>query len=159
MMKLLSQRDPQWSGVSIGESSVTLRESGCVVTDIAMLSDWYSRYRNAGKYRNPGKLAKKLKFTSSGLLYWSSIEAYKSLGFKFTWRFYRYDESRILPALRGKNTTCLLRLYHGSASHWVVGIRKVGSYYLVADPYPLPSGKRRFVHKKHISGGSTFDIK
>ena len=159
MMKLLSQRDPDWANVTIGESDATIGRYGCTITDISMLSDWYSRYRYAGKFCTPKKLAKKLKFTSTGLLYWRSIEEYDSLGFKFTWRFYSYDEARILPALNGKNTACLLRLYNGNLVHWVVGIKKIGNYYLVADPYPLPSGKRKLIHKINISGGSTFDIK
>lgn len=157
MMKLLSQRDPEWANITLGESKETLGESGCVVTDLAMLSDWYARYRNSGEYRTPGYLAKHLEFTPDGLIYWNSIK--KRLGFKFTWRFYRYDEARILPALAGKNTACLLRLYDGAKTHWVVGIRKVGNYYYVANPYPLPSGRREFVHKSNISGGATFDIK
>lgn len=156
-MKLLSQKDPKWAKVKIGQSNFTLGNSGCLITDISMLSDWYSRYRGIGEYHDPEWLAKNLRFTFDGYLYWSSIT--KELAFKFDWRFYYYDENRILPALTGKNTACLLRIYDGAKAHWVVGIRKVGNYYYVANPYPLPSGRREFIHKSIISGGATFDVK
>lgn len=155
MMKLLSQRNPYWADERIGQSNETIGRSGCVITDISMLSDWYSRYRGVGCFRDPEWLAKNLSFTKDGLLYWNSVS--EKMDFKFTWRFYRYDEARILPALAGENTACLLRLYDGAKTHWVVGIRKVGNYYYVANPYPLPSGRREFIHKSVISGGATFD--
>jgi len=154
-MKLLSQRDPAWANVKIGSSNLTLGIDGCVITDLSMLTDWYNRYLKAGVFRNPEWIAKNLDFTPSGLIYWKSV---KKLGFNFDWRFYRYDEGRILPALSGKLTACLLRLYEGTKTHWVVGIRKVGSYYYVANPYPLPSGRREFIHKSIISGGATFTL-
>jgi len=156
MMKLLSQQDKNWADVKIGSSNTTLRESGCTITDLSMLSDWYSRYRGVGEYRNPAWMARNLDFTPSGFLYWGSVT--KKLGFKFSWRFYRYDEKYILPALSGKDTSLLLRIYDGTKAHWLVGIKKVGNYYFVADPYPLPSGQRKFIHKSIISGGATFTL-
>lgn len=148
-MKLLSQRDPKWSFKPIGQSKRTIGSDGCVITDISMLSDWY------GLFKDPSWMAKNLKFTDGGLLLWNSVSD-SILPFKFTWRFYNNDESRIIPALSGKKTACLLQL---RGIHWVVGIKKIGSYYYVADPYPLPSGKRSWVHKSLVSGGATFDIK
>lgn len=154
-MKLLSQQDPAWANVKMGESNETLAKSGCTTTDISMLSSWYADM-GFGCYRSPDWLAKNLRYTKDGYLYWQSIT--EKMGFAFDWRFYTYDEMRILPALSGKLSSCLLRLYDGSKAHWVVGIRKIGNYYYVANPYPLPSGRREFIHKSVISGGATFIV-
>ena len=156
-MKLLSQRDKQWANVKIGRSNLTVGNYGCVITDLSMLSDWYSRYRGSGEFKTPETLARKLEFTHNGLLYWGSIE--KVLGFKFDWRSYIYDEKRISDALGGKNTSCLIRIYGGAKTHWLIGIKKAGNYYWVADPFPLPSGQRKFINKNIITGSATFKIK
>lgn len=156
MMELLSQRDPAWADVKIGKSKETIAKSGCTITCGSMLSSWYESI-GVGKFRDPEWMAKNLRFTKEGYVFWQSFT--EKLGFSFDWRFYYYDEMRILPALSGKTTSCLLRLYDGAKAHWVVGIRKVGNYYFVANPYPLPSGRREFIHKSIISGGATFDAK
>jgi ABC-type bacteriocin/lantibiotic exporter with double-glycine peptidase domain len=143
-MVLLSQRDPRWSFKTIGQSTSTIGAYGCTITGLSMLSDWY------GGYKDPAWMAKNLSFLVDKVI-WSSVTA--KLSFKFVWRFYGYDEGRILPALAGKTTSCLLQV---RGNHWVVGIKKVGSYYWIADPW---DGKRKFINKSIISGGATFDAK
>lgn len=144
MMQLIGQRDPRWSFKTIGNSKTTIGAMGCTISCVSMLSDFY------GCFVNPGWLAKNLSFAVDKIL-WNSIT--DKTCFKFIWRFYTYDEKQIVEALNGKTTSCLLEIRH---AHWVVGIKKLGSYYLVADPWQ-PS--RHLYHKSYISGGARFDKK
>lgn len=143
-MIILSQRDPRWSFKTIGKSKSTIGAYGCTITCLSMLSDWY------GCFKDPAWMAKYITFQVDKVI-WSSIA--NVLCFKFVWRFYKYDEGRILPALNGKTTSCLLQV---RGNHWVVGIKKVGSYYWIADPW---DGKRKFINKSIISGGAVIDKK
>jgi len=145
-MIILSQRDPRWSFKTIGQSRLTIGDQGCVITDLAMLSDWY------GLYRDPSWMAKRLQFTPGGLLLWQSITE-SELPFRFVWRFYKYNEDWILPALKSNTGACLLQI---RSNHWVVGIRKIGSYYWVADPW---DAKRKLISKSIITGGAVMDKK
>lgn len=145
-MKLINQHDSCWSYKTIGKSKSTIGAYGCLITCLSMLSDWYK------DYKDPAWMAKSLNFTPNGLLYWKSITDSK-LPIKFIWRFYGYNESYILPALGGKTTSCVLQV---RGNHWVVGIKKVGSYYYIADPW---DGTRKFINKSIISGGATLDAK
>lgn len=140
-MKILSQRDPAWGGKTIGKSSSLIKDYGCTITGISMLSDWY------GCFKDPGWMAKNLSFLRD-LVIWQSIE--KVLCFKFVWRYYKLNEEKLLEALKGKDTSALIQV---KQVHWVVGIRKIGNYYWIADPW---DGKRRLLHKSAISGFATF---
>jgi ABC-type bacteriocin/lantibiotic exporter with double-glycine peptidase domain len=141
-MKILSQRDPKWGQKTIGKTGSTLRDYGCTLTSISMLSDWY------GCYQDPGQLAKNLRFLKD-LILWQSVT--EKLCFRWVWRAYKYDETKILASLKGKTTSCLLQV---RGNHWVVGIRKVGNHYWVADPW---DGKRKFLNKSVITGSSHFE--
>ena len=141
-MTLYCQRDPKWAGKTIGNSNSTIGAYGCTISCIASLSSWY------GCDHDPAWMAKNLRFLRD-LVLWQSIS--EKLCFKWVWRQYGYNESKILASLGGKTTSCLLQVY---SRHWVVGIRKVGWYYYVADPY---TGKRRFYPASAISGSSHFD--
>jgi hypothetical protein len=144
MMQLIGQRDVKWAGKTIGDSKSLIKDYGCTISGISMLSDWY------GCFHDPGWMAKNLRFLRD-LIIWASVE--DKLCFKWVWRQYGYNEKRILDSLGGKTTSCLFQVYR---RHWVVGIRKIGSYYWIADPwYP----KRRMIHKSAISGSSHFDRK
>jgi hypothetical protein len=141
-MILLGQRDPKWGHKTIGNSNSLVKDFGCTITSLSMLSDWY------GCYHDPGWMAKNLRFLND-LVLWQSVT--EKLCFKFIWRQYGYNEQKIKDSLAGKTTSCLLQLQN---RHWVVGIRKIGNYYWIADPWP-PS--RRLIHKSLISGSAHFD--
>ena len=145
-MIIISQRDPRWGFKPIGKTRVLIKDKGCLITDLSMLSDWY------GTYKDPSWMSKYLSFTDQALLLWNSITS-SQLPLKFVWRFYNYDEKRIINALNGKTTSCVLQV-HGN--HWVVGIKKVLNYYWVADPW---DAKRKLIHKSVISGGAVLDKK
>jgi hypothetical protein len=140
-MLLVGQRDPRWGFKPIGKSNTTIGQAGCTISSLSMLSDFY------GCYKDPWWMSQNLSFLVDRIL-WNSIT--QKLCFKFIWRFYNYDEKRITDSLNGKTTSVLLQV-HGN--HWVVGIKKLGNYYYVADPW---TKTRRFIHKSEISGGATF---
>lgn len=127
-MNILSQKDPRWASVKLGQSTETIYKSGCTTTGISMLSDWY------GCYKDPGYLAQHLSYTKSGLILWQSLE--KVLGCcKFKWRFYTFDKKLIDTAIRSKNDTVLLNVDGGH--HWVVALYPIPltNKYWVANPW------------------------
>lgn len=142
-MKYLSQRDKRWSSLQLGKSNVTVGSHGCVITSIAMFSDWY------GEYKDPGTLSKSLTFTSTGLLFWSSIgKVFKTITFK--WRFYSHDKKLITTALSSKNDTVLLNVDRNK--HWVAALYHVPFVgYMAADPW---TGYRRLYKYSEVGGGA-----
>jgi len=142
MMKIYSQRDPKWGGKTIGNSKSLIKDYGCTISGIAMLSSWY------GCDHDPAWMAKNLRFLND-LVIWQSVT--EKLCFKWVWRQYGRNDAKILASLKGKTTSCLLQVQN---RHWIVGIRKIGNYYWCADPW---TGTRRFIHKSLISGSSHFD--
>jgi len=125
-MKLLNQRNPKWSQVLIGKSQATLGDFGCTITCLSMLSEWY------GKFKSPDWIAKNLEFTHDGKIFWKSIDG--KLPFKFVYRYYKQDDTKIKEILFSKNGSCLLNVNDGK--HWVllVGYSKIFGY-RVADPF------------------------
>lgn len=136
----LSQRDPKWGGKTIGKTKYLIKDWGCTITCIAMLSDYFK------DYHDPAFMAKKLDFTDEAKIYWKSID--RELKFKFEWRFYNYQETRIIEALKNPNKACVLEI---KKRHWVVALRKVPYGYWVADPW---DGRNKFMSTSSISGGT-----
>jgi len=139
----LSQKDPRWGGKTIGKSNSLIKDYGCTITSISMLSDYYKCYQN------PGWMAKNLRFLND-LVLWQSVD--EKLCFKFVWRFYNHNKELIKEALASPKKSCLLQVYN---RHWVVAVRKVPFGYIVADPW---IGGNKFYTDSAISGGSIFTI-
>lgn len=59
------QTDSRWASMQIGSSGKTMAQIGCATTAIAMMES----YRQ-GKTITPDAMAKKLKYTSTGSVYW-----------------------------------------------------------------------------------------
>lgn len=78
--KHLSQRDPLWATVKIGNSPVDLAHYGCLITCISMASYLF------GEYKTPDQIAKVPGlFSSDGSLIW--INLHKAFNkFIFRWR-------------------------------------------------------------------------
>lgn len=127
-MKILSQRDPQWSKEKLGESNATIGMYGCLICSLSMLSDW------CGKYQDPKWMARNLHFNSSGLLLWPSINTTPDMPMNFVYRYYKQDKEKILEILKSKDRMCVLNIQYGK--HWVVlvGYSRIGGY-KVADPW------------------------
>jgi ABC-type bacteriocin/lantibiotic exporter with double-glycine peptidase domain len=112
----------------MGNSNSTIKDVGCLITDLSGLSSWY------GKHLRPDELARTLKFTDTGLLFWNSIDAV--LPFKFVYRYYKRDDAMIKKILFSKNDAVILEVQWGKGKHWVTAInwtKKNG--YRVADPW------------------------
>lgn len=123
-MKILCQKNPEWSNAKIGKTNLTIREKGCLIVSLSMLSSWY------GQYLSPSYLAKNLKFTDSGLLIWKSIDGVMPM--KFIYRYYHSDDKKIKEILFSKDNACVLQV---NGNHWVVlvGYSKMFGY-KIADP-------------------------
>ena len=61
------QDDSRWANVTLGSSGKTMAKIGCATTGIAMMESYRS-----GSTITPAAMAKKLKYTSSGSVYWPS---------------------------------------------------------------------------------------
>lgn len=124
-MILLNQRD--YPMTTLGNSTVTIARGGCLITDLSMFSHWY------GKYRSPDWMAKNLRFTEQGYLYWKSIDD-ADLPFNFEYRYYKRDDKKIKDILYSEDNACVLQVNNGL--HWValVGYSKIYGY-RIADPY------------------------
>lgn len=61
------QTDSRWAGVTLGSSGQTMAKIGCATTGIAMMESY-----RTGSTIYPNAMAKKLKYTSSGSVYWPS---------------------------------------------------------------------------------------
>ena len=139
-MLKLSQRNLVWSFKTIGKSSSTIGALGCTITCISMASYWF------GCYKDPAWMAKNLRFLKD-LIIWQSIG--EKLCFGFEWRFYKYDEKRILDGLKDPNKVCLLQVY---GRHWVLAAKKIPFIgYLTIDPW---IGGYKTYSISSISGGA-----
>ncbi len=127
MFQVFSQRDPRWASKTLGQTPYTMYDIGCTTTCVSMSGTWFN------EVITPGDLCKKLKYTSNGYLYWSSIgEVFRTM--KFEWRFYTYDQFRIDEALKNPNKTVLLNVMGGK--HWVHALNRIPftRTFWVADP-------------------------
>jgi len=146
-MITLSQRDVRWRDKLIGQSRETIGQSGCTITCLSMLSDYYFGLKNPpDEYLRPDFLAEKLLFTPDGLVYWKSVNSV--CPFEFAWRYYTRDDYVILGALENPVRSVILRVnfsnYSSVNKHWLVatGISSLGlkmGGFTVADPW---TGKR-----------------
>ncbi len=61
------QTDSRWANVKLGSSGKTIAQIGCATTGIAMMESY-----RTGTTIYPDAMSKKLKYTSSGSVYWPS---------------------------------------------------------------------------------------
>lgn len=111
-MIYLSQKDPRWSYVRMGNSSSTIGGYGCLITSLSMLSSWY------GKYRHPEWMANNLSFTNGGLLFWRSITD-SELPMKFVYRYYQRNDAKMKEILKSANGSCVVEVALGTGRHWL----------------------------------------
>lgn len=101
------QDDSRWAHVKLGSSGKTMAKIGCATTGIAMLESWRS-----GSAVTPDAMAKKLKYTASGSVYWPSdyTAITSSSGYL----------SKILTLLRAGKPVLLGATNSYGGQHWVV---------------------------------------
>lgn len=129
-MKILSQKNPTWANVKLGNSNSTIANYGCTITCLSMLSDWY------GDWKSPDWIAKNLSFNNNGEIFWTSING--KMPFDFVYRYYKQDDKKIKEILDSKDNACLLRINYISRGksfvHWVVALLYGKEGYRIADP-------------------------
>lgn len=126
---ILSQRDPRWGKVTIGQSGLELEDFGCTLTSLSMHSGWY------GKLRYPDWLAKNAKFTKDGKILWQSLNDI-DLPFKFVWRFYGANDAKLREILFSKNDAAIVEVNLGKGKHWLSLIGYDDNLgFRCADPY------------------------
>lgn len=129
---------------------------GCTTCGISMLSDYF------GDYHTPLTLAKDPHhYTASGLVLWQN---FKFETFKFVWRDYKEDTTRILDALKDPKKAVMFQVDNGK--HWVVGIRPANwverfahkGDYVIADPW---TGKKVWAKQvwHNITGAAYWEKK
>ncbi len=115
-MNILSQRDPRWSGIKIGDTDLTLGGYGCTLTCIAMMAGI-----------NPDDVMRRLKAVGGlqgALVIWTKIhEAMPWMD--FVWRGTSYDNDKVKQAI-SDNGACLVEVdFDGIIAtpndrHWVL---------------------------------------
>lgn len=146
-MKILSQRDPLWSGTNIGASKINVYRYGCTLTCLSMLSDY------AGAWMRPDVIAgHKEWFTKDGLVIWTALDI---PGLIFEQRRYGRNEAEIDKSLNDPKKAVILQVQN---YHWVVCLGKNwnGSY-RIADPW---TGQKANISKydNDITGSAHFSI-
>lgn len=156
-MRILSQNDPQWSRLKLGNSPLTVGRFGCTTTCISMLSDYFKCYRtpaDIASARNPY-----LKYTDvnhpqgPGLIIWESFKLPPML---FGKRLRELNHAEIQISLKDPKKAVILEVEH---RHWVVAVGKVPftNVYRIFDPW---DGKKKFsTSYKSITGSAHFYVK
>ena len=101
------QDDSRWASVTLGSSGKTMAKIGCATTGIAMMESY-----RTGSNITPAAMAKKLKYTSSGSVYWPSdyTAVTSSSGYL----------SKILTLLRSGKPVLFGATNSYGGQHWVV---------------------------------------
>lgn len=101
------QTDSRWANVKLGSSGKTMGDIGCVTTSLAMAESY-----RTGTTIYPDAMAKKLKYTSSGSVYWPSNYTMVTSISSYLSKFYDILKSGrpVIVGLKNK--------YGGQ--HWVV---------------------------------------
>lgn len=153
-MKILKQGDLLWGDTTIGSTTLKLKDFGCTITSLSMLSDYFTKF--GGIFIDPGQLAKKLKFTANGLIIWSSVRS-PTINFNFEWRQYGHDQKRIDASLKDPKKAVILEVALGKGKHWVVALRRIPltNTYWIADPLTgkkgLSSSYGKITGSSHIT--------
>lgn len=139
------QYDSRWANVKIGSSGKTIGKIGCATTAIAMIESFRTK---TTVY--PDAMSKKLKYTSSGSVYWP--DDYKVITNKTDYlkKIYNYLKSGKPILLGSKNA-------YGS-QHWVVITGFKGGNALTTDDFLIndPGSKNRTTLKEFLDDYPNF---
>lgn len=151
-MIYLSQRNPLWAAIKLGQSNCTVGKFGCTTTCISMLSDYFKSYVSPA-----GLAAQTLKYTKDGLIIWQSVDNIPNMHFEK--RLYGQKDDEIMASLKDKKKAVILQVNNGQ--HWVVALRRSlwnKKDYIVCDPW---TGKQCSALKVYhnITGSAHFIAK
>jgi uncharacterized protein YgiM (DUF1202 family) len=126
------QTDSRWANVTLGSSGKRMADIGCATTGIAMLESY-----RLGYTIYPDTMAKKLKYTQTGSVYWPSNYAQVTSKTDYLKRIYDKLKSGKPVLLGAKNK------YGGQ--HWVVITGYLGGDTLTASKFTVndPGSKNR----------------
>lgn len=149
-MIYLSQNSLPWGPVKLGNTPLTVGRYGCTITCLSMLSDYFK------DFKDPGFLAKNLKFTSDSLVIWGSLPAVLPYGLER--RIYSRNDFEIRTSLKDPNKAVILNVNDGA--HWVVALKETflpglkRPHYVVLDPW---DGKKKTTRDfRNIVGSAHF---
>jgi hypothetical protein len=127
------QNNPLWANLTIGNTSIKIKDKGCVICSLANLLNHFNFNVN------PATLAKQLKFANTGDVYWSSITtSYPKVIF-----IDRIDYSKVqanislIDGLLSHNFPVLVETRTGLLRrnpHWVILWEKEYDKYVMSDP-------------------------
>ena len=139
------QTDKRWANVKIGNSGKTIAQIGCVTTGIAMIES----YRN-NKVIYPDAMSKKLKYTSSGNVYWPSDYKSNTTKTGYLDKIYKELENNKAVLFGGKTS--------GGSQHWVVITGYKGGDNLSSTNFTIndPGSNTRKTLKSFLNAYPTF---
>lgn len=126
------QYDSRWANAKIGSSGKTIAQIGCATTAIAMIESF-----RKGSTIYPDAMAKKLKYTSSGSVYWPSDYKVVTTNADYL--------SKIYSNLKGGKAVLLGAKNSYGSQHWVVITGYNGGSSLSTDNFIIndPGSKTR----------------
>ena len=123
----ISQRDPLWRNVQIGDSPVVLGTDGCLLTAISMIrSKFYPYHLYRKPYVRPDEFAKLDVFNEDGEIIWAKIAPVlkESFGMEFVVREYDYfpsvDDNKLKAYCNNPDYgVCIEVLTKTGKRHWL----------------------------------------
>lgn len=121
-----SQKDSRWGSTKIGQSNSLVKDYGCALTSVAMIFTYYGDSTTPGSLARQkiyawdlivwpdGKDVKLVQNSSHGGLKWSTIDS---------------------ELAKGRPVIVFIKAKSNGAGHYLVIHHKVGSDYVVHDPY------------------------
>ena len=139
------QTDSRWANVTIGSSGKTMAKIGCATTAIAMMESF-----RTGKTIYPDAMAKKLRYTSSGSVYWPGdyTAVTSSTGYS----------SKIYNLLRAGKPVLLGAKTAAGGQHWVVVTGYTGGSNLIASGFTIhdPGSNTRVTLQQFLNAYPVF---
>ena len=118
------QTDSRWAGVTLGSSGKTMAKIGCATTAIAMMESYRS-----GKTIYPDAMAQRLRYTSSGSVYWPGDYTAVTSSSGYLSKLYNLLKAG-KPVLFGGRTAA-------GGQHWVVITGYTGGGNLTASGFTI----------------------
>ncbi len=132
-----NQRDALWGNISLGGSSYTVAEYGCLVTSVSMIASHY------GKSIKPNDIAVNSSYfvPGTGYLYHSVSGMPFSLS---------TVSKSILDSELSAGRPVIAGLY-GGPDHFIVILKKEGDSYIMHDPFLENGSNRKLTDKYNVS--------
>lgn len=139
------QTDSRWANVLIGQSGKTMAKIGCATTGIAMMESY-----RTGTTIYPDAMAKQLRYTASGSVYWPShFTAVTSSSGYLSGIYHLLKQGK--PVLLGAKNAY-------GAQHWVVVTGYTGGSTLTASGFTIldPGSNSRVTLQQFLNTYPTF---